>query len=145
MSPQDPKYQLKSKAVTSSQPNYFVHFAMRYPVNYTSAPNLQIEFRIVRPRVVAEIIFLFMQLKLIPNKRNLDIIPLIYFHALKICPRIIVVTLEGYLCFQRLFLLGINFRQWHHGITNLKKSREISIPTNALKICLRYNVNRSYP
>ena len=32
MNPQDPKYQLKSKAVTSAEPNYFVHFAMRHPV-----------------------------------------------------------------------------------------------------------------
>ena len=32
MNPQDPKYQLKSKAVSSAEPNHFVHFAMRHPV-----------------------------------------------------------------------------------------------------------------
>ena len=32
MNPQDPKYQLKSKAMSSAEPNYFVHFAMRHPV-----------------------------------------------------------------------------------------------------------------
>ena len=32
MNPQDPKYQLKSKAVSSAEPNYFVHFDMRHPV-----------------------------------------------------------------------------------------------------------------
>ena len=36
MNPQDPKYQLKSKAVSSAEPNYFVHFAMRHPVAKTS-------------------------------------------------------------------------------------------------------------
>ena len=28
----DPKYQQKSKSISSVEPNYFVHFAMRYPV-----------------------------------------------------------------------------------------------------------------
>ena len=39
MNPQDPKYQLKSNAITSAEPNYFVHFAMRHPVlkNWSSA------------------------------------------------------------------------------------------------------------
>ena len=32
MNPQDPKYQQKSKAISSSEPIYFVHFAMRHPV-----------------------------------------------------------------------------------------------------------------
>ena len=32
MNPQGPKYQQKSKAIFSAEPNYFVHFAMRYPV-----------------------------------------------------------------------------------------------------------------
>ena len=32
MNPQDPKYQQKSKAISSAEPNYFVHFAMRHPV-----------------------------------------------------------------------------------------------------------------
>ena len=32
MNPQDPKYQQKSKAIPSADPNYFVHFAMRHPV-----------------------------------------------------------------------------------------------------------------
>ena len=32
MNPQDPKYQQKSKAISPAEPNYFVHFAMRYPV-----------------------------------------------------------------------------------------------------------------
>ena len=27
-----PKYQQKSKAISSAEPNYFVHFAMRHPV-----------------------------------------------------------------------------------------------------------------
>ena len=30
--PKDPKYQQKSKAISSAEPNYFVHFAMRHPV-----------------------------------------------------------------------------------------------------------------
>ena len=34
MNPQDPKYQQKSKAISSAEPNYFVHSAMRYPVVY---------------------------------------------------------------------------------------------------------------
>ena len=29
---QDEKYQQKSKAISSAEPNYFVHFAMRHPV-----------------------------------------------------------------------------------------------------------------
>ena len=29
---QDEKYQQKSKSISSAEPNYFVHFAMRYPV-----------------------------------------------------------------------------------------------------------------
>ena len=33
MNPQDPKYQQKSKAISLAKPNYFVHFAMRHPVN----------------------------------------------------------------------------------------------------------------
>ena len=33
MNPQDPKYQQKSKAISSAEPNYFVHFAMRHPVS----------------------------------------------------------------------------------------------------------------
>jgi hypothetical protein len=33
MNPQDPKYQQKSKAISSAEPNYFVHFAMRHPVD----------------------------------------------------------------------------------------------------------------
>ena len=32
MNPQDPKYQQKSKAIFSAEPNYFVHIAMRHPV-----------------------------------------------------------------------------------------------------------------
>ena len=32
MNTQDPKYQQKSKAISSAEPNYFVHFAMRHPV-----------------------------------------------------------------------------------------------------------------
>ena len=35
MNPQDPKYQQKSKSIPSAEPNYFVHFAMRYPVLHT--------------------------------------------------------------------------------------------------------------
>ena len=29
---QDEKYQQKSKSISSAEPNYFVHFAMRHPV-----------------------------------------------------------------------------------------------------------------
>ena len=32
MNMQDEKYQQKSKYISSAEPNYFVHFAMRYPV-----------------------------------------------------------------------------------------------------------------
>ena len=32
MNMQDEKYQQKSKSISSAEPNYFVHFAMRYPV-----------------------------------------------------------------------------------------------------------------
>ena len=32
MNMQDPKYQQKSKCISSAEPNYFVHFAMRHPV-----------------------------------------------------------------------------------------------------------------
>ena len=32
MNTQDPKYQQKSKPISPAEPNYFVHFAMRYPV-----------------------------------------------------------------------------------------------------------------
>ena len=32
MNPYDPQYQQKSKSISSAEPNYFVHFAMRYPV-----------------------------------------------------------------------------------------------------------------
>ena len=32
MNTQDPKYQQKSEVISSAEPNYFVHFAMRYPV-----------------------------------------------------------------------------------------------------------------
>ena len=32
MNMQDPKYQQKSISISSAEPNYFVHFAMRYPV-----------------------------------------------------------------------------------------------------------------
>ena len=32
MNTEDPKYQQKSKAISSAEPNYFVHFAMRHPV-----------------------------------------------------------------------------------------------------------------
>ena len=32
MNTKDPKYQEKSKSISSAEPNYFVHFAMRYPV-----------------------------------------------------------------------------------------------------------------
>ena len=35
MNPQDPKYQQKSKAISPAEPNYFVHFAMRHPVEET--------------------------------------------------------------------------------------------------------------
>ena len=30
---QDEKYQQKSKSISSAEPNYFVHFAMRHPVD----------------------------------------------------------------------------------------------------------------
>ena len=33
MNMQYPKYQKKSKYISSAEPNYFVHFAMRYPVD----------------------------------------------------------------------------------------------------------------
>ena len=36
MDMQDEKYQRKSKSISSAEPNYFVHFAMRYPVIVTS-------------------------------------------------------------------------------------------------------------
>ena len=32
MNMQDEKYLQKSKSISSAEPNYFVHFAMRYPV-----------------------------------------------------------------------------------------------------------------
>ena len=32
MNPQDPKYQQKSKSISSADPNYFVQFKMRHPV-----------------------------------------------------------------------------------------------------------------
>ena len=32
MKTQDPKYQQKSKAISSAEANYFVHFAMKHPV-----------------------------------------------------------------------------------------------------------------
>ena len=32
MDMQDEKYQQRSKSISSEEPNYFVHFAMRYPV-----------------------------------------------------------------------------------------------------------------
>ena len=32
MNAYDSKYQQKSKSILSAEPNYFVHFAMRYPV-----------------------------------------------------------------------------------------------------------------
>ena len=35
LNPQDPKYQQKSKAISSAAPNYFVYFAMRHPVVHT--------------------------------------------------------------------------------------------------------------
>ena len=38
MNPQDPKYQQKSKAISSAEPNYFVHFAMRHPVATDKLP-----------------------------------------------------------------------------------------------------------
>ena len=33
MNPQDPKYQQKSKAISSAEPNYLSQFEMRYPVS----------------------------------------------------------------------------------------------------------------
>ena len=38
MNPQGPKYQQKSKAIPSAEPNYFVHFAMRHPVYNPKTP-----------------------------------------------------------------------------------------------------------
>ena len=38
MNAQDPKYQQKSKAMSSAEPNYFVHFAMRHPVFNSQQP-----------------------------------------------------------------------------------------------------------
>ena len=37
MNTQDPKYQQKSKAISSAEPNYFVHFAMRHPVYHIAS------------------------------------------------------------------------------------------------------------
>ena len=49
MNPQDPKYQQKSKATSSTEPNYFVHFAMRHPVvpdniKYKKSFDLPVQF-----------------------------------------------------------------------------------------------------
>ena len=39
MNMKDEKYQQKSKYISSAEPNYFVHFAMRYPVSMSDWPN----------------------------------------------------------------------------------------------------------
>ena len=36
MNMQDEKYQQKSKSISLPEQNYFVHFAMRYPVQVTT-------------------------------------------------------------------------------------------------------------
>ena len=44
----DTKYQQKPKSISSAEPNYFVHFAMRYPVIGTKCP-LTLVVKILAP------------------------------------------------------------------------------------------------
>ena len=37
---QDEKYQQKSQSISSAEPNYFVHFAMRHPVDIQHVDDL---------------------------------------------------------------------------------------------------------
>ena len=50
MNTYDPKYQQKSNAISSAEPNYFVHFAMRHPVFLTtSQAGLEAAFQFPMP------------------------------------------------------------------------------------------------
>ena len=42
----DEKYQQKSQSIPSVEPNYFVHFAMRYPVLHKKEKNFQVKMQI---------------------------------------------------------------------------------------------------
>ena len=44
MDMQDEKYQQKSKSISSAEPNYFVHLAMRYPVSAAIVFGLKLDF-----------------------------------------------------------------------------------------------------
>ena len=48
MNTQDPKYQQKSKAISSAEPNYLSQFEMRYPVDETKTESWNLCQKILR-------------------------------------------------------------------------------------------------